>query len=137
MPYFCDRFSKLKRIFPILDPLLFTFLADLSKRNVALFWELLYWLSLVNQVSYWLQNSTTPWKRLQKSPNDALIAHTKDHHIRPWFYWQKTNKNMEVVDTYWTQHMEMSHAVTLHLRYLTRFWIHLWLFINTATVQIL
>ena len=37
-PYFCDRFSKLRRFFlPFLDPLFFTFLADLSKRNFALF----------------------------------------------------------------------------------------------------
>ena len=40
--YFWDRFSKLKRFFPFLDPLFFTFLADLSKRNVALFWEWLF-----------------------------------------------------------------------------------------------
>ena len=37
--YFCNRFSKLKMFFPVLGPLFFTFLADLSKRNVALFWE--------------------------------------------------------------------------------------------------
>ena len=36
--YFCDRFSKLKRFFfSFLDPLFFTFLADLLKRNVTLF----------------------------------------------------------------------------------------------------
>ena len=35
--YFCDRFSKLERFFPFLDPLFFTFLADLSKRKVTHF----------------------------------------------------------------------------------------------------
>ena len=35
--YFCDRFSKLKLFFPGFGPLFFTLLADLSKRNVALF----------------------------------------------------------------------------------------------------
>ena len=35
--YFCDRFSKLKRFFPVFGPIIFTFLADLSKQNVALF----------------------------------------------------------------------------------------------------
>ena len=35
--YFCDRFCKLKRFFSFFDLLFFTFLADLSKRNVALF----------------------------------------------------------------------------------------------------
>ena len=35
--YFCDRFSKLKMFFSVFGPLFFTFLADLSKRNVALF----------------------------------------------------------------------------------------------------
>ena len=37
--YFCNRFSKLKMFFSVLGPLFFTFLADLSKQNVALFWE--------------------------------------------------------------------------------------------------
>ena len=40
--YFCDRFSKLKRFFSVFEPIIFMFLADLSKRNVALFWEWLY-----------------------------------------------------------------------------------------------
>ena len=35
--YFCDRFSKLKMFFSVFGPLFFTFLADLSKRNVTLF----------------------------------------------------------------------------------------------------
>ena len=35
--YFCDRFSKLKRFFPVSGPITFPLLADLSKRNVALF----------------------------------------------------------------------------------------------------
>ena len=35
--YFCDRFSKLKSFFSVFGPIIFTLLADLSKRNVALF----------------------------------------------------------------------------------------------------
>ena len=35
--YFFDRFSKLKMFFSVFGPIIFTFLADLSKRNVALF----------------------------------------------------------------------------------------------------
>ena len=34
--YFCDRFSKLKIFFSVFGQLFFTFLADLSKRNVTL-----------------------------------------------------------------------------------------------------
>ena len=37
--YFCDRFSKLKTFFYVFGPIIFTFLADLSKRNVVLFLE--------------------------------------------------------------------------------------------------
>ena len=29
--HFCDRFSKLKRFFPVFGPIIFTFLANLSK----------------------------------------------------------------------------------------------------------
>ena len=46
----------------------------------------------MNQVSYWQQNLRTPWKRSQKSPNDAFNCTYKKNHIRPWFHWQKTNK---------------------------------------------
>ena len=35
--YFCYRFSELKKFFPVSGPIIFTLLADLSKRNVALF----------------------------------------------------------------------------------------------------
>ena len=35
--YFCDRFSKLKRFFHVFGPIIFTFLANFSKRNFALF----------------------------------------------------------------------------------------------------
>ena len=42
--YFCDRFSKLKRFFHVFGPIIFSFLANFSKRNVALFWE---WLKYV------------------------------------------------------------------------------------------
>ena len=35
--HFFDRISKLKMFFFVFGPLFFTFLADLSKRNVALF----------------------------------------------------------------------------------------------------
>ena len=35
--YFCDRFSRLERFFCVFGPIIFTFLVDLSKRNVALF----------------------------------------------------------------------------------------------------
>ena len=36
-PYFCDRFSKLKRFFSFVGRIIYIFLPDLSKRNVALF----------------------------------------------------------------------------------------------------
>ena len=42
--YFCDSFSKLKMFFSVFRPLFVTFLADLSKRNVALFCD---WLNRV------------------------------------------------------------------------------------------
>ena len=35
--YFCDRFSKLNSFFSVSGQLVFTFLTDLSKRNVAPF----------------------------------------------------------------------------------------------------
>ena len=35
--YFCERFSRLKIFFSVFGLLFFTVLADLSKRNVALF----------------------------------------------------------------------------------------------------
>ena len=35
--YFCNRFSKLKSFFCVFGRIIFTFLVDLSKRNVALF----------------------------------------------------------------------------------------------------
>ena len=66
----------------------------------------------MKKVSYCLQNSITLWKCLQKFPNDILIAHTKEHHIILWFHWQTINKKIKVIDYHWTQHMEMSHAVT-------------------------
>ena len=62
----------------------------------------------MKQVSYWLQNSTTLWKRLQKSPDNALIAHTKNYQIRPWFHWQKTNKKIKVADTLITTYGNIS-----------------------------
>ena len=69
--YFCDRFSKLKMFFPFLDPLFFTFLADLSKRNVALFWEwliiVLYavWKGNYGNIKYgWTTVWQTPWVTL-------------------------------------------------------------------------
>ena len=45
-----------------------------------------------NKLATAAENSATSWKSLQKSPNDALIAQAKEHHIMPWLYWQKTNK---------------------------------------------
>ena len=33
--YFCDRFSKLKRFYSVFEPIIFIFLADLSKQNVT------------------------------------------------------------------------------------------------------
>ena len=51
-----ELFSKLKRFFSCFWSHLFTFLADLSKRNVALFWEWLWYLIQCYQLSlsFWM-----------------------------------------------------------------------------------
>ena len=62
------------------------------------------------------ENSTKPWKRFQSFPNDALIAHTKEGHIRPWFHRQKANKkDWGSRHTLSATNMEMPHDITIVL----------------------
>ena len=74
--YFCDRFSKLKRFFPVSGPIIFTLLADLTKRNVALFWE-------------WLLTSLTLWILLIFWLTSFLInsKHWNKKEYLHWIHW--------------------------------------------------
>ena len=59
------------------------------------------------------ENSTTPWKHLQKFPNNTLIAQQKNIILCLGYTDKKQTKNFKVVDTHWTWHIEMFLVLTM------------------------